>query len=210
MESRVLKSVFLALCLLVGSNQLAVAASSPEAVVKETSDGVINRIETQRAALEANPEQVYELVNELVIPHFDFVSMSKWVLGKNWKSASESQRTEFIEQFKTLLVRTYARALLEYSGQEIKYFPAEQKPDSNLAVVKTELTSGAGAQPFPVAYRMHQANEQWKVVDVAVDGVSLVSTYRGSFASQIKKEGFDSLIQKLADKNDKLAKNLTK
>ncbi|MBL1142923.1 MAG: ABC transporter substrate-binding protein [Proteobacteria bacterium] len=209
MEARVFKSLFLFLYLITGSSQLVIAAQSPDAVVKQTSDGVINRIESQRSTLEANPEQVYELVNELVIPHFDFISMSKWVLGKNWKNASEAQRTEFIEQFKTLLVRTYARALLEYSGQEVKYYPVEQKPDSNLAVVKTELTS-AGAQPFPVAYRMHQANEQWKVVDVAVDGVSLVSTYRGSFASQIKKEGFDSLIQKLVDKNEKLAKNLTK
>lgn len=209
MESRVIKSLFLFLCLSAGSSQIAIAAQSPDAIVKETSDGVINKIESQRSVLEANPEQIYDLVNELVIPHFDFVSMSKWVLGKNWKSASESQRADFIEQFKTLLVRTYARALLEYSGQAVKYYPVEQKPDSNLAVVKTELTS-TGAQPFPVAYRMHQANEEWKVVDVSVDGVSLVSTYRGSFASQIKKEGFDSLIKKLADKNEKLAKNLTK
>jgi phospholipid transport system substrate-binding protein len=209
MEGRVINSLFLVLCLMLGTSQVAAAAKSAEAVVKETSDGVISRIESQRSALEANPEQVYDLVNELVIPHFDFISMSKWVLGKNWKSANEAQRTEFVEQFKTLLVRTYARALLEYSGQEVKYFPVEQNPKSNLAVVKTELTS-ANAQPFPVAYRMHQKNEEWKVVDVAVDGVSLVSTYRGSFATQIKKEGFDSLIQKLADKNEKLANNLTK
>jgi phospholipid transport system substrate-binding protein len=207
MEGRFIKSLFLTLCLVTGLTQAAV--KSPEAVVKETADGVISRIESQRSALEANPSQVYDLVNELVIPHFDFISMSKWVLGKNWKSANEAQRSEFIEQFKTLLVRTYARALLEYSGQEVKYFPVEQNPKSNLAVVKTELTS-SGAQPFPVAYRMHQKNEQWKVVDVAVDGVSLVSTYRGSFATQIKKNGFDALIQQLADKNDKLAKNIAK
>ena len=208
MERRVIKSLFLSLIIAI-SSPLAIAAQSPDAVVKETSNGVIDRIESERSTLEANPEQVYELVNELVIPHFDFISMSKWVLGKNWKKASESQRTDFVKQFKTLLVRTYARALLEYSGQEVKYFPVEQKPDSNLAVVRTELTS-ADSEPFPVAYRMHQKNEEWKVVDVAVDGVSLVATYRGSFASQIKKEGFDSLIQKLVDKNDKLAQNLTK
>ena len=209
MEGRVIKSLFLVLSLMAGTSQVVAAVQSPEAVVKETSNGVIEKIESQRSALEANPSQVYELVNELVIPHFDFISMSKWVLGKNWKSANEAQRNEFIEQFKTLLVRTYARALLEYSGQEVKYFPVEQNPKSNLAVVKTELTS-EGSQPFPVAYRMHQKNEEWKVVDVAVDGVSLVSTYRGSFASQIKKEGFDSLVQKLSDKNEKLAKNLEK
>ena len=210
MVGRVINSLFLVLCLLAGASQFAVAAQSPDTVVKETSNGVINRIETQRAALETNPGLVYELVNELVIPHFDFVSMSKWVLGKNWKNANETQRNEFVEQFKTLLVRTYARALLEYSGQEVKYYPVEQNTNSNLAVVKTELTSASNSQPFPVAYRMHQKNEQWKVVDVSVDGVSLVSTYRGSFASQIKKDGFDSLIKKLAEKNENLAKNITK
>lgn len=209
MEGRVIKSLFLVLCLLASTSQVAAAIKSPEAVVKETSSGVIERIESQRSTLEENPDQVYELVNELVIPHFDFISMSKWVLGKNWKSANKAQRNGFIEQFRTLLVRTYARALLEYSGQEVKYFPVEQNPKSNLAVVKTELTS-EGSKPFPVAYRMHQKNEEWKVVDVAVDGVSLVSTYRGSFASQIKKEGFDSLIQKLTDKNNKLAKSMAK
>ncbi len=199
---------FFVICLVAVSYNVA-AAPSPDQVVKQTADGVINRIEQERSQLEQNPDLVYDLVNELVIPNFDFISMSKWVLGKNWKAASEAQRSEFIEQFKTLLVRTYARALLEYSGQKIKYFPVEQNPKSNLAVVKTELTS-SGAQPFPVAYRMHQKDETWKVVDVSVDGVSLVSTYRGSFATQIKKNGFDSLIQELEAKNDKLASNLTK
>lgn len=208
MKSRGIKSLFLSLIIAITS-PIAIAAQSPDAVVKQTSSGVINRIESERSALEANPELIYNLVDELVVPHFDFMSMSKWVLGKNWKEASAAQRTDFVEQFKTLLVRTYARALLEYSGQEVKYFPVEQKPDSNLAVVRTELTS-EGAKPFPVAYRMHQKNEKWKVVDVAVDGVSLVSTYRGSFTSQIKKEGIDSLIQKLISKNDRLAQNLTK
>lgn len=206
MKGRVVSSLFLILCLVTGITQAA--TESPEDVVRKTADGVIDRIEKDRAALNEHPEQIYDLVNELVIPNFDFISMSKWVLGKNWKSASEAQRGEFIEQFKTLLVRTYARALLEYSGQKIKYLPVEQNPKSNLAVVKTELTS-SGAQPFPVAYRMHQKNEQWKVVDVAVDGVSLVSTYRGSFATQIKKNGFDSLIKELTDKNEKLASTLT-
>jgi len=208
MKSRVIKSLFLSLIIAITS-PLAIAAQSPDAVVKETSSGVISRIESDRAALEANPEQVYDLVNELVVPHFDFISMSRWVLGKSWKTASAEQRTDFVEQFKTLLVRTYARALLEYSGQEVKYFPVEQKPNSKLAIVKTELTS-EGSQPFPIAYRMHQKSEAWKVIDVAVDGVSLISTYRGSFTSQIKKEGIDSLIQKLVDKNDRLAKSMRK
>ena len=207
MKARIAHSLFLIACLLTGTVQAA--AQSPDLIVKETADGVIERIEKDRSMLESNPEKIYDLVDELVIPHFDFISMSKWVLGKNWKAANDAQRTEFVEQFKTLLVRTYARALLEYSGQKIKYYPAEQKPDSNLAVVKTEFT-GSGTKPFPVAYRMHQQDAQWKVVDVAVDGVSLVSTYRGSFSSQIKKNVFDALIQELAEKNAKLASTTAK
>ena len=148
------------------------------------------------------------MVNQLIIPRFDFVSMSKWVLGKHWKQASEEQRSEFIIQFKELLVRTYARALLEYSGQEIKYFPVEQNPESNLAVVRTELTSKSSAQ-LPILYRMHQKNEEWKVVDVSVAGVSLVTPYRGSFATQIKKNGFDSLLNELSKKNARLEKTIS-
>jgi len=207
MKVRVVNSLILMLCMVAGVAQAAI--ETPDAVVKHTSSGVIDRINSQRAELDANPSKIYEVVNELVIPHFDFISMSRWVLGKNWKSASEAQRSDFIEQFKTLLVRTYARALLEYSGQEIKYFPVEINPKSNLALVKTEMTSD-GAQPFPVSYRMHQKNETWKVVDVSVDGVSLVSTYRGSFSTQIKKNGFDSLINELTIKNERLASSIAK
>ena len=183
-------------------------AATPDEVVKETAEGVISHIESNRSLLEANPEEIYDMVNELVIPRFDFISMSKWVLGKHWKTASKTQRSKFITQFKALLVRTYARALLEYSGQNIKYYPVEQNPQSNLAVVKTELISSSRAQ-LPILYRMHQKNEEWKVVDVAVDGVSLVTTYRGSFATQIKKNGFDSLLNELSKKNEILGDSIS-
>ena len=183
-------------------------AATPGEVVKETAEGVISHIESNRSLLEANPEKIYDMVNELVIPRFDFISMSKWVLGKHWKTASETQRSKFITQFKALLVRTYARALLEYSGQNIKYYPAEQNPQSNLAVVKTELTSLSNTQ-LPILYRMHQKNEEWKVVDIAVDGVSLVTTYRGSFATQIKKNGFDALLNELSKKNEILGDSIS-
>ena len=205
MFSKNLKWFLLILCFIFNGVK---AISLPSDVVKATAESVISHIEENRSVLEKNPEKIYDLVNQLIIPRFDFVSMSKWVLGKHWKQASEEQRSEFIIQFKELLVRTYARALLEYSGQEIKYFPVEQNPESNLAVVKTELTSKSSAQ-LPILYRMHQKNEEWKVVDVSVDGVSLVTTYRGSFATQIKKNGFDSLLNELSKKNARLEKTIS-
>ena len=201
-----LKWFLLILCFMIG---VAKAVASPDDVVKVTADGVISHIENNRSVLEKNPGKIYEMVDQLIIPRFDFISMSKWVLGKHWKQASEAQRSEFITQFKALLVRTYARALLEYSGQEIKYFPSEQNPKSNIAVVKTELTSASNTH-LPILYRMHQKNEEWKVVDVSVDGVSLVTTYRGSFATQIKKNGFDSLLNELSKKNARLDASTSK
>jgi len=201
-----LKWFLLILCFMIG---VAKAVASPDDVVKVTADGVISHIANNRSVLEKNPGKIYEMVDQLIIPRFDFISMSKWVLGKHWKQASEVQRSEFITQFKALLVRTYARALLEYSGQEIKYFPSEQNPKSNIAVVKTELTSASNTH-LPILYRMHQKNEEWKVVDVSVDGVSLVTTYRGSFATQIKKNGFDSLLNELSKKNARLDASTSK
>mgnify|MGYP001352359656 CR=1 FL=1 len=201
-----LKWFLLILCFMIG---VAKAVASPDDVVKVTADGVISHIANNRSVLEKNPGKIYEMVDQLIIPRFDFISMSKWVLGKHWKQASEAQRSEFITQFKALLVRTYARALLEYSGQEIKYFPSEQNPKSNIAVVKTELTSASNTH-LPILYRMHQKNEEWKVVDVSVDGVSLVTTYRGSFATQIKKNGFDSLLNELSKKNARLEASTSK
>ena len=207
MKIRVVNSLILIICMIAGVAQAAV--ETPDSIIKQTADAVIERIKSQRSVLDADPSKIYAVVDELVIPHYDFISMSKWVLGKNWTSASEAQRSNFITQFQTLLVRTYARALLEYSGQKIKYFPVEINQKSKLALVKTEMTSD-GAQPFPVAYRMHQKNETWKVIDVSVDGVSLVSTYRGSFSTQIKKHGFDSLINELTIKNERLESRFSK
>jgi phospholipid transport system substrate-binding protein len=202
----VIKSLFIVPLLLV-----TVQAETPDAaeVVKDTSSKVLERLKAEKSELEQNPGRIYELINKLVLPHFDFTSMSRWVLGREvWTNASEEQRRAFINEFQTLLVRTYAKALLEYSDEEIKYYPAQGKPDSRLVLVKTEVQQPSGSGPIPIHYRMHLNNDhEWKVVDVAVDGVSLVSTYRNSYAAQIRKEGLDALIDKIQERNQQLASN---
>ena len=187
--------------LFIVSGLVRANAQSAEDIVKSTADQVIKKIAENRAGLDAHPEQLYDLINDLVIPHFDFTSMSKWVLGNNWRQASDEQREKFVNEFRTLLVRTYARALLEYSDQQINYLPVQSDPNSNLVVVKTEVQS-TGSPPVPIDYRMHVSNGGWKVVDVIVDGISLVATYRGSFASEIRKNGIDALISKLTERNE--------
>jgi len=172
-------------------------------IVKNTSTQVMERLRLEQEELKSNPDRIYSFVNQLVIPHFDFYNMSRWVLGNSWRRASEQQQQVFIEQFRTLLVRTYAKALLEYSAEEIQYYPEQVNPKSNIVVVKTEFKDTSGANLVPIHYRMHMIDGAWKVVDVSVDGISLVSTYRGSFASEIRKNGLDSLIAKLEDRNEK-------
>ena len=179
-------------------------AQSAQEVVMATADQVLARLVAERADIEANPRKLYSLINELVIPHFDFLSMSKWVLGKtNWRSSSEGQREQFVNEFRTLLVRTYAKALLEYSDEKIIYKPVEANPESNIVTVETQVKQ-SGGNLIPIDYKLHTSDGEWKVVDVVVDGISLVATYRGSFAAEIRKNGIESLIAKLTERNSTL------
>lgn len=195
-------SIFLMNLLLIsGFYNVYAVTPSAEDVIRDTADRVIERLTAQRTELEQHPEKIYSLINELVIPHFDFVSMSKWVLGKtNWKNANGNQQDQFVSEFRTLLVRTYAKALLEYSEQEINYLPVENDPNTNIVMVKTEIQQ-PGAKSVPINYTMHVSGGSWKVIDVVVDGISLVATYRGSFATEIRENGLDALIRQLEERN---------
>ena len=176
------------------------ATPTAEEVVMTTTDQVLARIEAEQATLNAHPEQVYDLVNELIIPHFDFVKISKYVLGRYWRTASVDQKKAFIAEFRTFLVRVYATTLFEYSGQTIKYLPAHNDPNSKTVIVKTEIEQ-PGAQSIPIDYRMYLKKDAWKVYDIAVSGISLVTTYRSAFASDINRDGLDTLIANLAQRN---------
>lgn len=175
-------------------------------VIEQTATEVIERIRQDKPRLEQDPDSVYGLVDELIIPHFDFTSMSKWVLGrKHWTAASEQQQQEFISQFKTLLVRTYAKALLQYSDQKINYLSEKSTNKPNLVEILTEVEQD-GSAPIPINYRMHNSGSNWRVVDVVVNGASLVRTYRGEFTSHIREHGMDNLIAKLVERNNQSLK----
>lgn len=178
----------------------------PEDVILTTVDNVIARITSEREMLEAQPETVYDLINDLIIPVFDFNNMSRWILGKYWKQATEEQRTTFTNEFKDLLVRTYAKAVLGFTNERVNYLETLTGSKPNIVMVKTEIVSDGGVTP--VNYTMHISDGSWKVVNVAFEGISLVETYRKSFASEIRNNGLETLLQKLVDKNDKLEQSL--
>ncbi len=179
----------------------------PEDVILSTVDNVISRITAEREMLDAQPETVYNLINDLIIPVFDFHNMSRWILGKYWKQASEEQRGVFTTEFKDLLVRTYAKAVLGFTNEKVNYLETLTGSKPNIVMVKTQIISEAGITP--VNYTMHISDGSWKVVNVAFEGISLVETYRKSFASEIRNNGLESLLQKLVDKNETLERSLT-
>lgn len=191
--------VSMALLLALGAGGVA-AVDDPAAIVQSTTTLVLARIKEDKEVLQDDPRKMFNLVSELIFPHFDFGIMSQWVLGEHWGNSDEATRGAFVEQFRKLLVRTYATALLEFSDQSIEYPPIEQKPGSKTAVVKQEI-SQPGSDSIPIIYRLHNKSGAWKVFDVSVDGVSLVKTYRASFGSMIKDGGLDELIASLDSKN---------
>lgn len=176
------------------------ASKEPQVLVQETSQLMLAKLKQEKELLKAEPSRIYELVNDIVIPHFDFEYMSQMVLAKYWRKASAGQRQAFTEEFKQLLVRTYATSLNEYADQDIIYLPFRSGSKSDQVTVKTEIEQPGGF-PVPIDYRLHQNSGNWKVFDVVIDAVSLVTNYRTSFSKEIRQSGLDSLINTLAQRN---------
>jgi phospholipid transport system substrate-binding protein len=179
----------------------ALAAHAAEQLVQETTDQVLARLKADSDKLKADSNLIYPLVEDLVLPHFDFAKMSQWVLGRNWRTADQAQREQFTTEFRTLLVRTYAKALLEYTDQNLRYLPFHAKEGARKVSVKTEIER-VGGPAIPLDYSMYRNSAgAWKVYDIKVDGVSLVLNYRSSFATEIRNGGIPKLLEKLAQMN---------
>lgn len=182
----------------------ALATSTAQEVVMTTSDRVIARLKSEQQRLANQPEKVYALIDEIVVPHFDFVRMAALVLGKNWRATDKDQKIQFVKEFRRLLVRTYSKALQNYTHEEIVYHPTRGDGSRGLVTVKTEVVRAEGPA-IPIDYRMHNRDGGWKVFDVVVEGISLVSTHRSEFDSAIRQGGIEGLIADLKDRNDKRA-----
>lgn len=196
-----LTAIFLLALSLVVPGQL-LASTSPQKLVEETSQLMINKLREEKEVIKAEPGRIYELVDQIILPHFDFEYMSQMVLAKHWRKASADQRSAFTDEFKMLLIRTYATSLNEYADQELIYLPFRSGNKEDKATVRTEVDQPGGF-PIPIDYQLRNKNDTWKVYDVVIDSVSLVKNYRTSFGKEIRKEGLDKLIKTLAEKNEK-------
>lgn len=196
----------LAACLLALPLQAARAAADPESLVHDTTERMLAKLKSERSQIKEHPERIYGLVDDIVLPHFDFERMSRWVLGKNWRKAEPPQQQRFIEEFRNLLVRTYATALTEYNDQTVHYLPSRIQPSDTEVTVKTEILPPGGTA-IPVDYSLYKRDDgAWKVFDVAVDGLSLVGNYRSNFANEVRTGGIDGLIAKLVERNQRGSK----
>ena len=176
---------------------------SPVVLLERTSAQVIKILRDDRELLKSEPDRIYKIIDDYILPHLDDVTMAKLALGKNWKKATKQQKLAFVDEFRNLLVRTYSKSLIEYKDNEIKYFPVKLAADAVKASVKAEITQPDGPS-IPMAYRMRVKDNAWKVYDIKIDGISLVTSYRGTFTQEIRKSGIDGLLEYLRDKNSKL------
>lgn len=179
----------------------ALAQEAPDALVKRVSDEVLAIIKTDKDLQSGNMRKVVELAEAKVLPNFDFERMTRLAVGRNWQQASEAQKQALVKEFRTLLVRTYSSSLSAYRNQTIEVKPVKMAAGDKETTVRTAVIQ-QGGPPIPIDYAMQKADAGgWKVFDVVIDGVSLVTTYRGSFNEQIQKGGIDGLVKTLADRN---------
>jgi len=198
------KSLIILLCsALIGVVALPASAAeaSPDALVKAVADDVLNVVRTVK-----DKRQLRELAEQKVLQHFDFRAMTQLAVGRHWREATPAQQKALEDAFRSLLVNTYTTSLnLTASGKEtIDVKPVDPKNATDV-VVQTIVRSPNRPQPVTVDYRMAKGPDGWKVYDVVVENLSLVTNYRGSFASEIQRSGIDGLVKVLENKNRELA-----
>ena len=178
----------------------ASAQQAPDALVRDVTNEVLEIVRADKAIQAGDVHRVIELVDAKVLPHFDFRRMTMLAVGRDWREASPEQQARLTEAFRTLLVRTYSNALTQYRDQTIDFRPTRFAAADTRVQVRTEVRQ-SGAQPIGIDYMLEKSDAGWKVFDVIVAGVSLVTNYRSSFTQEIRSGGVDGLIKSLEAKN---------
>lgn len=189
---------------LLGSAAAAAPGVSP-AQAKGVIEGVIedlrDAVRQNLSAIEADPSQAAELVDAIVSPHVDAERIGRLILGRHGRDASPEQRQRFVDEFRVLLLRTYATQVGDYVDVDVTYLEPQPSADGSRVTVPTRVARRGGAGPVRVDYGMHNLDGSWKVFDVSIDGISLVATLRPTISSEIERFGMEGMLARLADKN---------
>ncbi|MFO1306304.1 MAG: ABC transporter substrate-binding protein [Burkholderiales bacterium] len=178
----------------------ALAQEAPDALVKRVSQETLATIKSDPKVQAGDQARIREVVETKLLPYFDFERITALAMGRNWRQATPEQQKQLVEQFRQLLVRTYSGALAQYRDQTLDYKPLRADASATEVTVRTEVIR-QGQAPVQIDYSMAKGNPGWKVYDVIVGGVSLVTNYRDEFNEQIKNGGIDGLIKTLQAKN---------
>ena len=186
-------------CCVVAAS-FALAQEAPDALVKRVAEEVLQSIKTDPKVQAGDQQRVREVVESKLLPYFDFERITALAMGRNWRQASPEQQKQLVDQFRALLVRTYSGALAQYRNQTMDYKPLRADANATEVTVRTDVVR-QGQAPVQIDYSMTKSPSGWRVYDVIVGGVSLVTNYRDEFNEQIKNGGVDGLIKSLNAKN---------
>ncbi len=185
------------LILAAGANAQEIA---PDALVKNVTEEVLDIVRKDRDIQNGNTKRAIELVENKVLPYFNFAHMAQLAVARNWRQATPAQQKTLTDEFRLLLVRTYSKALTEYKNQSVDYKPFKMQAADTDVKVRTEIKQ-PGGKPIQLDYYLEKQDKGWKVYDIEVAGVSLIINYRESFASEVNQGGIDGLIKSLQAKN---------
>ena len=188
---------------------LVLAQEAPDVLVKRVTEEVLDIVRQDKNIQNGDSRKAIELVDAKVIPHFNFAHMTALAVGKEWRKASPQQQQQLTAEFKTLLVRTYSNALTSYKNQRVIFKPFRMNPGDSDVQVRTEVDQ-PGNKPVQLDYNLEKLDAGWKVYDVNVAGISLVTNYREQFGQEIRNGGIDGLIKTVAAKNKSLEGNPAK
>ncbi|WP_342147446.1 ABC transporter substrate-binding protein [Rickettsiella endosymbiont of Aleochara curtula] len=197
-----MKKVIVALCgLLICS--MAWAISSPVELLQNTSNQLISALQRNQATLKTKPQIVYGIVNQILLPHVDVMSMSSKALGREaWLRATPRQKQAFARQFVTLLIRTYSSALAQYTNERVNFLPLRGDYNNQSRVQVNSVIVRESGPSINLSYRMMRVGGQWMLYDFSVDGVSIIESFRSQFVEELQHSGIDGLISKLAEHNN--------
>jgi phospholipid transport system substrate-binding protein len=183
----------------------AAAQKAPDDLVRGVADDVLKIMRQDKELRKGSQSRMAELIEEKIAPHFDFERMTRLAVGKNWRQATPDQQRSLVQEFRNLLVRSYSAAYSAYKEITVDVRPVKVQPSDDDVQVRTQIKLPGDAPPVSVDYSMYKSPASWKVYDVAVDGVSLVTTYRSTFSDQIRQNGIDGLVKSLQDMNTQKA-----
>ena len=195
-----LAAALIALQLLIPGMSGAADELSPEAQVRQVTADVLDSIKSDKALQAGDRQKALALAEQKILPHVDFGEATRLAVGRAWFTATAEQQNRLVEEFRALLVRTYANAVDVYRGQTMKVQPVRMTPGATEVTVRN-LYVNSSNQSIPVDYSMRKTTDGWKIYDVTVEGMSLVITYRGEFDQIVRQSGIDGLLARLAEKN---------